>query len=891
MNKDFNGFDEMVEALEENEDMVECKECFDLVPKTDCEKSEVGYICPVCKGLRTAPAQARFVDPYDSYTQEFPEVQDYDPGSVVEYEKEPGLGDALADLIADEYEAIDGYEVADETIQHADIDEDEKDEILDTLDHIKEEEEEHIDELKELCPECDPKAEPEKLEEAAEEEEVEDIPEEETEDSEENENEEVSDLDSAYEAALEIANESGVGQVFGYARKDTEEFVAVEPFEVDDPEAVEDDLMAVYDDVAYAYVAYPEKELSEALYENVQLHEGPGRFLKGLGQKIGNAAKHIANKDSGKLIDKFFNNGYILIFEGPKDGMPEEHKEEHDTADQALTAALHYSKEYPKYKVWVFAKPIDESELTPREKNLAKAKNGLSAMIGCFRNGTALQKKDKEIADTLKKIEIDKQDLMKTTGKAAGEKKGDPRDSMGEDEDEGNEDDGNGDGDDKPKDPEDTPVDEDDEDLEAEEEETVETLRAEALKILGEKKDAAGYTEDSYAAYSNKYDNYLRVIKNAKKKETFKDKYLPTLPGLVAKINALLKPVEDEDEDLESDDEDTVSNDTGNLEEAKKKAKEALGAKKEAVEGDTKYTEDSYKEYSEGYDKMVAAIDKVTTEEDLKKIVDQIPKLNGILEIDDTQAEEEHIEIEVDETSEEEETPADTADVKLSEVSEEQLKKLFTAVTGQGVGDNKKWQKVMKRMRAKLQELGESLDPQDYRPEDFIHEDFQTEKEAVQSLKDTADSLKATAGSIKNMTSAMREEYHRYANPAELAAMEDIEELVTNALTKVYDEITAWGYEAAEIDSQSFMCQEDEACLQYMLEFNDLDPDEVEDLASQLEMLLENEISVYKPVPEIRGISVSVALPDYDLADEDDEAEGITKASFLFYVDFARHLF
>mgnify|MGYP003302054752 FL=1 len=50
MNKEFNGFDDMVEALEENEDMVECKECFELFPKVDCERSDIGYVCPVCRG-------------------------------------------------------------------------------------------------------------------------------------------------------------------------------------------------------------------------------------------------------------------------------------------------------------------------------------------------------------------------------------------------------------------------------------------------------------------------------------------------------------------------------------------------------------------------------------------------------------------------------------------------------------------------------------------------------------------------------------------------------------------------------------------------------------------------------------------------------------------------
>ena len=41
-------FDALVEELEENEDMVECKECFDLVAKESCTKGEHGYVCEKC---------------------------------------------------------------------------------------------------------------------------------------------------------------------------------------------------------------------------------------------------------------------------------------------------------------------------------------------------------------------------------------------------------------------------------------------------------------------------------------------------------------------------------------------------------------------------------------------------------------------------------------------------------------------------------------------------------------------------------------------------------------------------------------------------------------------------------------------------------------------------
>jgi hypothetical protein len=41
-------FDGLVEELEEHEDMVECKECYDLVTKESCIKSEHGYVCEKC---------------------------------------------------------------------------------------------------------------------------------------------------------------------------------------------------------------------------------------------------------------------------------------------------------------------------------------------------------------------------------------------------------------------------------------------------------------------------------------------------------------------------------------------------------------------------------------------------------------------------------------------------------------------------------------------------------------------------------------------------------------------------------------------------------------------------------------------------------------------------
>lgn len=147
-------FDAMVEDLEDNEDLVECQECFDLFPKADCVKQDHGYLCPTC-GKPTLD-QERKIDFTDITTglfdQDFPDVSEYAPGTARDWDAEPTVMDALDALIADEIEAIDGYEEAEEIIEDSDLED--KDELLKTIEHIKEEEEEHIEELKDDCPEC-----------------------------------------------------------------------------------------------------------------------------------------------------------------------------------------------------------------------------------------------------------------------------------------------------------------------------------------------------------------------------------------------------------------------------------------------------------------------------------------------------------------------------------------------------------------------------------------------------------------------------------------------------------------------------------------------------------------------------------------------------------------
>jgi hypothetical protein len=159
----FESMDNLVETLEESEDTVECKECFDLFPKADCIKLDIGYVCPTC-------AEGGVVSEEDLFKMDFPEYEKMSVGNdmipdepmipaepseeVPPVETEDEIDpistpeEAVPFLVKDEEEAIAGYEKAAEVVEESDLEN--KEEILDAIEHIKEEEEEHIEELLEL---------------------------------------------------------------------------------------------------------------------------------------------------------------------------------------------------------------------------------------------------------------------------------------------------------------------------------------------------------------------------------------------------------------------------------------------------------------------------------------------------------------------------------------------------------------------------------------------------------------------------------------------------------------------------------------------------------------------------------------------------------------------
>ena len=632
-------FDAMVEALEENEDLVECQECFDLFPKADCVKQTHGYVCPTCHSrvsiVDSEPELSQFALTNDLYTQEFPDITEYAPGTTKDWDAEPTVMDALDTLIKDEYDAIDAYEEADETIQHLPMDEDEKDDILDTIDHIKEEEEEHIDELKEL----------------ADDKEVEET-DEHDEDSKDEHDESSKD---------ELHEENLVSQVYIVSDLETGEIIAA--------------CHAYSEEDAYTKLepAYRERtgklgseqedlEITIATETDLEMLSDEDFVLESLTEaevdKIRNAAHKLGNKAKAGFrkftkakvnLNDIFTDGYIL------EVTPTKHQNltvagqkihgntasELTQAEKLAAAAAKAHRNTSGLKITLRAKNWDNLEYD--DENIANFVKKQKGVLATYHGGEKTLNNIEPLNKELKSYELAKRDfeaaaegseeessasdldeLRKSALSTLGEKRStdsytpesykkyeeafdaivvdinkvasaedfekidiEARRTSAEkllvEKASG--------GSDISSDEDDIP-----------EEDDLEDLKKKALEIFGEKKPADGYTEDSYAAYSKKFDTAIRFINRQTSTDEIK-RY--DYAKLKAKYEGLLKEAE-EDLDIEEEDD---------IEAIKKAAIEALG-EKEVADG---YTEESYAEYSKKFENAIRYINRQTTRADLDK--------------------------------------------------------------------------------------------------------------------------------------------------------------------------------------------------------------------------------------------------------------------------------
>ena len=174
----------------------------------------------------------------------------------------------LNDLVADEIEAINGYDdakaqIIDTPIEH-------KDNILDTIDHIKGEEQEHIDELIDATTEIPFDKEEETHDFAAEEESL-------AEETHAQVAKPEGDQIAAYNNALKYAKKENKPFIYGYTNH-TDKFFALNlPLKVTgSPAHAEKEFRSKYKNSRVVYVAYPDKDfIDENLKEDKKVDKLP----------------------------------------------------------------------------------------------------------------------------------------------------------------------------------------------------------------------------------------------------------------------------------------------------------------------------------------------------------------------------------------------------------------------------------------------------------------------------------------------------------------------------------------------------------------------------------------------------------------------------------------
>ena len=173
----------------------------------------------------------------------------------------------LNDLVADEIEAINGYDdakaqIIDTPIEH-------KDNILDTIDHIKGEEQEHIDELIGATTEI-PFDKEETHDFAAEEESL-------AEETHAQYAKPEGDRVAAYNNALKYAKKENKPFIYGYTNRAGKFFAAETPMKVKgSPADAEKEFRSRYKNCNVVYVAYPDKDfIDENLNEDKKVDELP----------------------------------------------------------------------------------------------------------------------------------------------------------------------------------------------------------------------------------------------------------------------------------------------------------------------------------------------------------------------------------------------------------------------------------------------------------------------------------------------------------------------------------------------------------------------------------------------------------------------------------------
>jgi hypothetical protein len=138
----------------------------------------------------------------------------------------------------------------------------------------------------------------------------------------------------------------------------------------------------------------------------------------------------------------------------------------------------------------------------------------------------------------------------------------------------------------------------------------------------------------------------------------------------------------------------------------------------------------------------------------------------------------------------------------------------------------------------------------------------------------------------------LKEEYHKYANPAELQAMDNLRVAVDKIVEQLVQDLAVAGYDDLDYyDSDCYMSGNNSCTITMFLGSEDTFEDgEAEELQDHMTNIVEEALAQIKLPPELIEIQGGAVFPDDLIMDDDDEANGITRGEITVDVTFARNL-
>ena len=381
-----------------------------------------------------------------------------------------------------------------------------------------------------------------------------------------------------------------------------------------------------------------------------------------------------------------------------------------------------------------------------------------------------------------------------------------------------------------------------------------------------------------------------------------------------------------DDDETPSDDESKTEEDTEDIEELKNNTADSI---LDLLKDGTDYTEDSYKAYSDKMEELLDRVEQVKTKEELDsiEIEDAISEAEALLvaKSDETSTETEtEEEPETDTTGKLKKTgggknlPTDKQGIAYSpeykrakeRIRHEIMNPLVNAAGAKTAKDLEVLIDKIKAFMAKhksefvfeaykrrlVRECAALADEAQKKTLTEAINDLNYEDEAkVDDLfiaGDDWEALQAAKAECEDETCSMTEEYRRYANEEEAAAVESVLNIMSGEVSTALAEARRAGYVIEVTDEDGYMYSEDTYSHRWFIMSPDFFEDtEAKSIENILAAAINNAVSKIALPYTLEGLAGYVSFPDEDLMLTEEEASEGTSGMITVDMTFARALF